>query len=313
MIITITLNAALDRTLLIEHPLAVGKLNRAVASHVEPGGKGINVSRAVKALGGNSVALGFSAGPNGRMMKDMLTSADIHHDFVDVAGQTRVNMQVVDTQGGHTEVNEPGNRIGDADFLRLMDRVDTYLDERNIFVLAGSVPPGFSVANYGKLCKRIKSHGCQLIIDAHGEMLREALRWQPDLVKPNIFELAEAVGDKPSTDPEVVILSARKLLHMGAQMVCVSMGQVGAVFAAKDGRESLYVTTEPRIYDEGAVGTGDALVGAIVNSMHKGLKYEEMARFAVAMGRASSRLAGTEMATLKKVYEVYETTKVYVL
>lgn len=82
MIITITLNAALDRTQRIEHPLQVGKLNRAVSSHLEPGGKGINVSRAIKALGGSSIALGFSAGTNGRIMKDMLTAADIHHDFV---------------------------------------------------------------------------------------------------------------------------------------------------------------------------------------------------------------------------------------
>ena len=100
MIITITLNAALDRTQRIEHPLVVGKLNRATSSHLEPGGKGINVSRAIKALGGNSVALGFCAGTNGRIMKDMLTAADIHHDFVDVAGQMRVNTQIIDAQGG---------------------------------------------------------------------------------------------------------------------------------------------------------------------------------------------------------------------
>ena len=99
MIITITLNPALDRTLRIEHPLEVGKLNRSSSSHLEPGGKGINVSRAVKALGGNSVALGFTAGTNGRVMKDMLTAAEIHYDFVDVAGQLRVNTQILDAQG----------------------------------------------------------------------------------------------------------------------------------------------------------------------------------------------------------------------
>lgn len=135
MIITITLNAALDRTLRIEHPLVVGKLNRSTSTHLEPGGKGINVSRAVKALGGNSIALGFTAGTNGRFMKDMLTAADIHHDFVDVAGQMRVNTQIIDAQGCHTEVNEPGSKLDDADFLRLIDRIENYLDEGNIFVL----------------------------------------------------------------------------------------------------------------------------------------------------------------------------------
>ena len=313
MIITITLNPALDRTLRIEHPLEVGKLNRSSSSHLEPGGKGINVSRAVKALGGNSIALGFTAGTNGRVMKDMLTAADIHYDFVDVAGQLRVNTQILDAQGGHTEVNEPGSKLDDADFLRLIDRMENYLDEGNIFVLAGSTPPDFPLKNYRKLCKTIKRHGCKLIIDAGGDLLLEALQCEPDFVKPNIFELAEAVGDKPSADPEVVVHSARKMLDMGARAVCVSMSQEGAVLVSKDESEALYVNTNPKVYDEGAVGTGDAMVGAIANSMQSGLKFDEMARYAVATARACARRAGTEMASLKKVYEVYETTQVYVL
>ena len=186
-------------------------------------------------------------------------------------------------------------------------------DLGNIFVLSGSTPPEFPLKNYRKLCKTIKKHGCKLIIDAQGELLQEALRCEPDFVKPNIFELAEAVGDKPSADPEVVVHSARKMLDMGAKAVCVSMGQEGALLTAKDEPESLYVTTNPKIYDEGAVGTGDAMVGAIANAMHAGMKFDEVARYAVAMGRACARLAGTEMASLKKVYEVYETTQVYVL
>ena len=313
MIITITLNAALDRTQRIEHPLVVGKLNRAVSSHLEPGGKGINVSRAIKALGGTSVATGFTAGTNGRLLKDMLTSADIHHDFVDVAGQMRVNTQIIDAQGGHTEVNEPGSKIEDADFLRLLDRIEGYLDEGNIFVLAGSTPPEFPLKNYRKLCQTIKKCGCKLIIDAQGDLLLEALKCEPDFVKPNIFELAEAVGDKPSADPEVVVVSARKMLDMGARAVCVSMSQEGAVLVSKDESEALFVTTNPKIYDEGSVGTGDAMVGAIANAMHNKHKFDEMARLAVSTARASCRLAGTEMASLKKVYEVYETTQVYIL
>ena len=272
----------LDRTLRIEHPLEVGKLNRSSSSHLEPGGKGINVSRAVKALGGNSIALGFTAGTNGRVMKDMLTAADIHYDFVDVAGQLRVNTQILDAQGGHTEVNEPGSKLDDADFLRLIDRMENYLDEGNIFVLAGSTPPDFPLKNYRKLCKTIKRHGCKLIIDAQGDLLLEALQCEPDFVKPNIFELAEAVGDKPSADPEVVVHSARKMRDMGARAVCVSMSQEGAVLVSKDESEALYVNTNPKVYDEGAVGTGDAMVGAIANSMQSGLKFDEMARYAVA-------------------------------
>lgn len=311
MIITITLNPAMDRTLRIEHALQPNKLNRASSTSVEPGGKGINVSRAIKALGGQSVALGFSAGSNGRSMKDALTSVDIHHDFVDVPGNTRVNVQIIDLDGNHTEVNEPGFKISDTDFLRFLERVQQYVDKENIFVVSGSVPPGFPLKNFGSLIKTIKKAGCRLIVDESGDLLTEALKFEPDFVKPNIFELAEAVGDEPTVDPDKLVISARKLLDLGAQAVCVSMGQEGALFVSKNEPEALYVNSNPKIHDEGAVGTGDAMVGAIANAMDKKFSFLEMAKSTVATGRACARIAGTEMASLKKVYEVYESLLVY--
>lgn len=311
MIITITLNPAIDRTLRIEQPLQVNTLNRASSTSVEPGGKGINVSRAVKALGGKSVALGFSAGSNGRAMKDALTSMDIHHDFVDVPGNTRVNFLIIDQDGNHTEINEPGFKILDSDFLRFLERVDQYLDDENIFVISGSVPPFFPMANFAKIMKKIKQAGCRLIVDEAGELLEEALKFEPDLVKPNVLELAEAVGDEPTTDPNLLVVRARKLLDKGAKAVCVSMGEEGALFVSKHTPEALYINCNPKIPSEGAVGTGDAMVGAIANAIDKKLSFLEMAKFTVATGRACARLAGTEMATLKKVYEVYETLLVY--
>lgn len=313
MIITITLNPAIDRTLRIDKPLQPNKLNRAIGSQVEPGGKGINVSRAIKAIGGESVAIAFSAGTNGRALKDALTSMDIHHDFVDVPGQTRVNIQIIDNCGDHTEINEPGDKISDGDYLRFLERVEGYLDPENIFVLSGSTPPGFSLKNFGKLCRVIKDAGCRLIVDAAGEWLLEALKYKPDCVKPNLFELADVVGDKPTIDPEAVAASARKLLDMGAGIVCVSMGQEGAVYVSKDSSEALYANTNPKIQEEGAVGTGDSIVAAIANGMRQDIKLDEIAKFSVAAGRACARLPGTEMATLKKVYEVYEMVELYTI
>ncbi|MGE4547999.1 MAG: 1-phosphofructokinase family hexose kinase [Intestinibacillus sp.] len=313
MIITITLNPAIDRTLRIDKPLQPSKLNRAIGSHVEPGGKGINVSRAIKAIGGDSVALSFSAGTNGRALKDALTSMDIHHDFVDVCGQTRVNIQIIDSAGEHTEINEPGDKISDGDFLRFLERVQLYLDPENIFVVTGSTPPGFTLKNFGKLCRAIKDAGCRLIVDAEGEWLLEALKYEPDCIKPNVFELADVVGCPPAVDPEIVAANARKVLDMGARTVCVSMGQEGAVFVSKDSPEPLFANTNPKIAEEGAVGTGDSMVAAIANGMRQNIKLDEIAKFAVAAGRACARLPGTEMATLKKVYEVYETVELYVI
>lgn len=311
MIITITLNPALDRTIRIEQSLIPMRLNRAIGSMVEPGGKGINVSRAIKALGGISVAIGFCAGSNGRFLKDSLTSADIHHDFVDVPGETRVNIQVIGANGEHTEINEPGSKIHDADYLRFLDRMDNYLYPENSFVITGSLPPEFTMDNYIKICKKIKKAGCRLIIDASGEHLIEALKLEPDFVKPNIYEIAEAVGKEVSSDPEVIAEYAKELIEMGAKAVCVSMSQDGALFVSENEKEALYVNSNPKIYNCGAVGTGDAMVGAIANSMENGLSFVDLAKYAVATGRACARLAGTEMATLKRVFEVYETLEVY--
>ena len=150
-----------------------------------------------------------------------------------------------------------------------------------------------------------------MIIDASGEHLIEALKLEPDFVKPNVFDLAEAVNEEVSTDPEVIVNQAKKLLDMGARAVCVSMSQDGAVFVSKNEKEALYVNSNPKIETCGAVGTGDAMVGAIANSMENGLSFVELAKYTVATGRACARLAGTEMATLKRVFEVYETLEVY--
>jgi len=311
MIITITLNPAIDRRMRLDHQVNLNHLNRTKESVREPGGKGITVTRAINALGGDSVAIGFCAGQNGRILKDMMTSMNIMHDFVDVAGQTRVNIQIIDPKGQHTEFNEPGPQISDHDFLRLVEKLESYLDDRNIFVVTGSLPPQFPMAHYRKLLKTIKKANCHLVIDGGGDILREALAFEPDFVKPSLFELAEFVGEQPTTDPEASVLRARQMLDAGAQSVCVSMAHEGSVFVSKLHHEALYVNSDPKIEDCGSIGTGDAMVGAIANSLAKGLDFYELAKYTVATGRACARLPGTEMASLKKVYQVYESIKLY--
>ena len=212
---------------------------------------------------------------------------DIHHDFVDVPGNTRVNLQVIDQEGNHTEINEPGFKISDSDFSALFENESSnILMTKIFFVISGSVPPFFPMQNFIKLIKTIKKAGCRLIVDEAEELLEEALKFEPDMVKPNIFELAEAVGDEPTVDPDVLVVSARKLLDKGAQAVCVSMSEEGALFVSKREPEALYVNCNPKIYNEGAVGTGDAMVGAIANAMDKKISFVEMAKFTVATGRA---------------------------
>lgn len=311
MIITITLNPAIDRTLTMETALVQGQVNRISHSYVEAGGKGINVSRAINALGGESIALGFSAGSNGRFLKDSLTSMNIHHDFVDVPGQTRVNVQIIDANGVHTDINEPGAPVSDADFLRFLERVQLYLNENNVFVLSGRTPPGFPEKSYLKLCRIIKDAGCPLILDADGDRLLTTLKYKPDFVKPNKAELFAATGIQAES-PETALEGAKKLLEFGAQAVCVSMSWEGAVFASKN-EKPIFVTPEACDHSDSPVATGDAMVGALANAMNQRLRFDEMAKMAVSMGTASAQLPGTQMANMKRMFEVYEKVKVYLL
>ena len=142
MIITITLNPAIDRTLVLEAPVELSTVNSVVKSYVEVGGRGINVSRAIRAIGGECVALGFTAGNNGRALKNALTALGIMHDFTDVTGETRTNTQIVHPDGEHTDFNEPGTAVEEEDYLRFIEKLKTYLDPNNLFVLCGRIPPG---------------------------------------------------------------------------------------------------------------------------------------------------------------------------
>lgn len=312
MIITITLNPAIDRTLIVEEPIEFGGVNSVSQSYVEVGGRGINVSRAIRSLGGESIAMGFTGGNNGRSLKDGLTALGIMHDFTDVAGETRVNTQIVHPDGSHTDLNESGTEVMDDDYLRFIEKLELYLDPQNLFVLCGRVPRGMKLKQYLKIIRIIKKAGCPLLVDCDGDTLKNVLPYKPDFIKPNTTELAKLTGNPRTHDPEEALVSAQPLMEQGAQTVCASLGPNGAIFLFPD-EKPLYLVAEAGPADKSAVGSGDAMVGAIAHAYNQGMSNEELAKFAVAMGTASAKLPGTQMATMKQAYEVYETIKVYTM
>ena len=313
MIITVTLNPALDRTIYVNSPLTPGELNHASGTSVEPGGKGINVSRAIRAFGSKSVALGFSAGANGRFMKDALTAGDIHHDFVDVPGETRVNIQIIDGNAIQTSINEPGFAISAPHYERFLERVEDYLAPENIFVISGSAPIDFSTESFRRLCKKIKKAGCRLVVNVSGAFLDEALALQPDYVKRTRKELYQYLGQPVQNDPEQVAKDAMVLLERGAKAVAISLEHNGAVFLSPADKEAIYVVCNPKIYNDAAIGTGDAMVAAIANGMEQKYDYVELCKFAHAASRAAAKLPGTAMPTLSEVFRVLETIQVYTI
>ncbi|MDY3072267.1 MAG: 1-phosphofructokinase [Eubacteriales bacterium] len=305
MIITVTLNPAVDRTMHVPK-FCAGRVNRATAARVDAGGKGINVSKALKELGCESVACGLIAGRYGRMIKEQLTASGIKYDFVEVPGETRLNIKIISDDGTHTDINEPGFAVSEADFDRLIERVEKNARRDAIVVLSGSVPPNLALSAYERLCGTIAARpGVRLIVDADGVHLRAALASHPVYIKPNVSELASVLGYEPATIPQIVD-GARKMIELGAQNVAVSMGGEGAVVVS-DTRALL--VKPPKVPVVGPVGAGDVMVAAIAQAVEDNNDFESLARYSAAAGTASVTIEGTRMASRRTVLQIFEKTE----
>ena len=300
MIVTFLLNPAIDRTLLIPD-FEPGRVNHVGITVTDAGGNGVNVSRALKVMGTESMTVGFIAGKNGRFIKDYLSSQAIPWDFIDVPGETRVNIKIVDRNGIHTDINESGFEISDTDFNRLSERMTQYVRRDNSIVLCGSTPPNFTVERYGRICQTISTRGCELFLDTSGKFLLEGLKAKPVYVKPNVQELEETLGQK-FTSREEICRGARELIGLGAQNVVVSMGAAGAIFMSP---EVTYFVEAPKVPVRGPVGAGDVMMAGIVHARQNRMDFENTACYAVAASSASVTVEGTRMAQRRDVLKLF--------
>ncbi len=317
MIVVVALNPAIDRTLVLGSDFEYEGINYVEESITSAGGRGVNVARAIHCLGGDCRLIGFCGGNNGRSLKDTLTSLGIQHDFTEVAGETRVNTQVVTDKGIRTDFNERGPEIKEGDYLRFLEKLKLYLEPENLIVLAGRIPNGMKEEQYVRIVQNIKASGAKLLIDADGSTLKKVLPYKPDMIKPNSRELAAMLGTPRTDDPETVLEEIQPIIQNGeARNVCASLGAKGAVFAFGD-ETPLYVVSDvsqlPYAINKSSVGRGDAMLGAIAHACNQGMRHEEIAKFAVAMGTATAALPGRQMASIKDAYVVYETLKVYTM
>lgn len=300
MIVTFLLNPAIDRTLLIPD-FEPGRVNHVGVTITDAGGNGVNVCRALKIMGTDSITCGYIAGKNGRFIKDYLSSLAIPYDFVDVPGETRTNIKIVDRNGVHTDINEAGFEISDTDFNRLNERMAQYVRRDNIIVLCGSTPPNFTVERYGQICQTISARGCELFLDASGKFLLEGLKAKPIYVKPNVQELESALGSKFTTH-EDLCRGARELIGRGAQNVAVSMGAEGAIFM--NSAQTFFVKA-PKVPVRGPVGAGDVMMAGIVHARQNRMDFENTACYAVAAASASVTVEGTRMAQRRDVLKLF--------
>ena len=297
MIYTVTLNPALDKP--VEIPgMALDTVNRITEMRTDPGGKGINVSKVIAKLGGESCAVGILGGGSGKMLEKLLEGEPFTTQFRFVEGQTRTNIKIIDREGHtNTDINEPGLTVTAAELDALLRELLAELRPGDIVVLAGSLPKGAPQDTYRTWTAACKKAGARVFLDADGALLAEGLKAAPYLIKPNDDELSRLAGKKLETLEELTA-EGRRLLERGIERVVISLG----------GRGALYLRKGSTIYAEGlkvpvgsTVGAGDSVVAALAYAEAQGLSEEEAVRLSTAAGAANVMCSGTQAAEREAV------------
>lgn len=298
MITTVTFNPAVDKTAQVQ-TLVTGGLNRLQNVRQDAGGKGINVSKTLKAVGVDSLATGFLAGNAGDFIRQRLEELEIAHDFVEVQGNTRTNLKVLDAAMTLTELNEAGPACSDEDIAKLEEKLSQV---EGILVLSGNVGPGVPEDIYRRLTEKAHEAGLQVILDADGGLFREGIQAGPDVIKPNRFELSQyfQVPEEELDTPRMIGL-ARKLMETGTRLVVISMGEEGSLFVTAT---RAIVLPALKIPFQSAVGAGDAMVAGLACSLEQGLDLESTAVLAVALSAGACMTEGTQPADAATVQEL---------
>ncbi|PWD51749.1 1-phosphofructokinase [Serinibacter arcticus] len=293
-IVTVTLNPSVDRTVEIAL-LERGRVTRATGSGIHPGGKGVNVTRALLANGHDSLALLPVGGADGRRLVELLEHDAVAHVAVPVQGETRSNITIAEPDGTTTKLNATGERLLPAELDAVTARLLEVASAGDWVVLCGSLPPGVDDDVYARATTALRAAGMHVVVDTSGPALNAALPAGPDLIKPNAEELAAAVGREVTTIGEAVE-AASELRAQGVGTVVISLGGAGAVLV--DGEGVLAGTSyAPEV--RSSVGAGDCFLAGYLSARDGGR--EVALRTALAFGAAAVQLPGSQVPTPEDV------------
>ncbi len=291
MIITVTLNAAIDKTLEVPS-FTPGRRHRTVDQTTMPGGKGVNIARAIKRLGQPVIATGFAGGATGSRIVGALDEESILNDFVRIEDESRTNTAVTDpTTGVHTEINERGPAISAAELEIFHEKLVYLAQGASICVFAGSIPRGVDPDVYFSLIRDVRRLGVTTVIDSDGEPLRLSMRAEPDLVSPNELEAEELVGHEFNDDHDRGEAVA-EMVRLGAHEAIMTVAD--GCFARIDGDEgpSIWRVSVATQESRSEVGSGDAFLAGYVSARYGGASPVDCLRFGVACGAESTQHFG---------------------
>jgi 1-phosphofructokinase/tagatose 6-phosphate kinase len=310
MILTATLNAAIDRTVAVPN-FRLGHRHRAVESRTVAGGKGINVARALGLLGRPVIATGFAGGPTGNRVLDHLRQEAVLTDFIRIAGETRINLAVIDpTSGEQTEINERGPAVSPEEVERFVERLRYLATGAKICVLAGSLPPGTSEDLYARLVEDMRERGVTVVLDAEGEAMLAGLRGGASVVTPNEREAEELVGQE-FADRDDVVHGLSELVRMGAGEAAITRPD-GCVASVGEGPERSFVEVTIRSLEPvSTVGSGDAFLAGYVAARYDGREPRDCLAYAVACGAESTQHFGAGVVDRNQVERLLDEVEVH--
>ncbi len=298
MILTVTFNPALDYVVCTNH-LELGETNRTVREEIQLGGKGINVSCVLSALGVETKALGYIAGFTGDKIEQMASDCGIQTDFIRLLeGDSRINVKIKDEC--ETEINAGGPEVSHVEQLKMFEKIST-LKDGDILILSGSIPKSMPADTYQNIMQSLCGKGVEIVVDATGQLLLNVLKFSPFLVKPNKAELSELVGKKLQTIEEV-IEGAKYLQNLGGKNILVSLGKEGAVLLDQNG--GIHKTHAIPGKVQNTVGAGDSMVAGFVAGFVSNKDFKSAMCMGSACGNATA--FSKSLATKEEIYKCLE-------
>ena len=287
MILCITPNPAIDRTIIVPS-LVLGKVHRAEQVIVAAGGKGLNVARAIRTLGGKSLCMGFAGGHNGRLLTDLAQNEGLQPSWTWINSETRTCVILVPQNGDATEIDEPGMPVSKSDWKRLQQDVSQYISSAGLLCMSGSLPPDSSVDDLQGLLRILVDSGKQVWVDTSGTALNAVLSYPGVSIKVNGDEIGKALGlevrDIASAKNALILLAER-----GVSNCMITLGNKGALLATPDGR---WYAWGPRVPVVSTIGSGDSFLGGFVSALDGRKELPDALSDAIAAGTANTLSAG---------------------
>lgn len=300
MIGTITMNVAIDKAYVVKCVNTPGEVMRVAECQYTPGGKGLNVARAAKAVGEDVLAGGIIGGHAGQWVQEALCEARVECDFEHVAGETRSCINIIEPDGRQTEFLEPGLCVEPEALERFVARFEKIVDRCDVITISGSVPRGVDEKLYPELVAICKAGGKPVLLDTSGKLLIEGVKALPTLIKPNADEIRQLLGrpDMDLKDFEAIAGAAVEMHETGIPFVAVSLGADGCIVACDEGVLRAY---PPKITPVNATGCGDSMIAGFATGFARGWGIEKTLAFATAVSAANALELGTGCVDPEKV------------